>query len=195
MLLRRHGRSRLLAGAAPEDWLKKSHAAAASAPAGSPKQQIGDYYRAAMDLKRLDALGIEPLQADLAQLATLDSPRALGVFAARLEAAYGGASPLVALSATDAKDVGRTLLVFHPGLLILDQDDYAKPESERVRSLYTAYITAMFRQLGDPAERAAEGARTVHPIDMRCSARHAEARGTEMNVGSRSTYPRWHQPS
>ncbi len=145
-------------------------AAAASAPAGSPKQQIGDYYRAAMDLKRLDALGIEPLQADLAQLATLDSPRALGVFAARLEAAYGGASPLVALSATDAKDVGRTLLVFHPGLLILDQDDYAKPEGERVRSLYIAYITAMFRQLGDPAERAAEGARTVLSIETELAA-------------------------
>jgi hypothetical protein len=36
------------------------------APKGSPAQQVGDYYRAALDTPQRDAAGLQPLQADLA---------------------------------------------------------------------------------------------------------------------------------
>ena len=35
------------------------------APKGSPAQQVGDYYRAALDMRQRDAAGLQPLQADL----------------------------------------------------------------------------------------------------------------------------------
>lgn len=47
----------------------KDAAAATDAPPGSPRRQVGDFYRAAMDTARRDALGLQPLAADLQRIA------------------------------------------------------------------------------------------------------------------------------
>jgi putative endopeptidase len=43
--------------------LIKDSAATQAAP-GTPRQQIGDYWRAAMDVKRIDEAGLKPLESD-----------------------------------------------------------------------------------------------------------------------------------
>lgn len=146
-------------------------AAVAAAP-GSPRQQIGDYWRAAMDIERLDQLGLEPLQADLDRVATLalPGPAALGALSARLQLAYG-VSPLVNMVvATDARNSSANLLMIVAGQQSLDLEDYAKPEGQRVRDLYLAYITRLFQGMGMSAETAAAGARTVLAIETGISA-------------------------
>ena len=70
-------------------------AAAPGAPQGSPQQQVGDFYRAALDLERRDARGLQPLADDLQRIAKArGTPSEWGGLAGRLQDAYGG-SPLI----------------------------------------------------------------------------------------------------
>jgi hypothetical protein len=147
-------------------------AAAANAPPGSPRQQIGDYWRAAMDLKRLDELGIKPLQGDLDRIAALTLPgsTALGELSGRLQIGYGF-SPLVIVGVdTDAKNSSAYLLTISAGQQWLDRDEYAKPDRQRVRDLYLAYISSMMRSAGLSAQDAESAARTVLSIETEISA-------------------------
>ncbi len=152
--------------------LIKAAAATQGAP-GSARQQIGDYWRAAMDDKRLDEVGLKPLQADMDQVAALQQDgaiEALGRLSGRLQMAYG-VSPLVnAVVITDAKNSSANLLVIVAGQQALDLDDYAKPENQRVRDLYLDYIAKMFQSTGMAASDAAAAARTVLAIETEVSA-------------------------
>lgn len=140
-------------------------AANSQSPQGSAKQQVGDYYRAAMDTQRLDALGLQPLQADLARLKDTDGPAALGAFSARLEVGYG-ISPLVnAFTSTDAKDSKSTLLVIHPGMQPLEREEYVDADRQPLRDVYRSYIARMLQSVGDSAQDAATHARTILAIE------------------------------
>ena len=141
--------------------------AANSAPGSTtgPRQQIGDFYRAASDDARRDALGLQPLAADFAQIARIDGPAALGRFHARLSLALGG-SPLVNLAVgTDRKDSSRMALYVASGALPLRRDEYLEPASAGVRALYQAHVASMLRAAGDAAEQADQQARTVLALE------------------------------
>jgi putative endopeptidase len=148
-------------------------AAATQAAPGSPRQQVGDYWRAAMDVKRIDEVGLKPLEADLKRIKSFalpGSPAALGELSARLELGFG-ISPLVNAFATpDAKDSTTYLLIIIAGQQALTQDEYAKADGQRVRELYVEYITRMFQRTGDSAQTAAAKARTVLSIESEISA-------------------------
>lgn len=136
-----------------------------SAAKGSPEQQVGDYYRAAMDTQRLDALGLQPIQADLDAAARASGPADLGRLSARLQST-AQLSPLVnVLTMTDMKDSTRTLLVVHPGGPQLEQEQYTDPASQKIRDLYVDYITRVYRQLGDAADVAAAKAKLILAIE------------------------------
>jgi putative endopeptidase len=148
-------------------------AAATQAEPGSPRQQIGDYWRAAMDLKRLDDLGLKPLQADLDRVNALSLPGTaapLGELSARLQLAYG-VSPLVnAFVSTDLKDSQSNLLLLVAGQQSLTPDEYAKPEGQRVRDLYLTYISRMLQSTGLAPAEADAGARAVLAMETEISA-------------------------
>jgi putative endopeptidase len=152
--------------------LIKESAAATGAP-GSPRQQIGDSWLAAMDLKRLDQVGLKPLQADLDRVAALSLPgasAALGDLSGRLQLAYGISPLLNVVVATDAKNSSANLLMIIAGQQSLGLDEYAKPESQPVRDLYLAYIAGMFQSTGMQAPAAEAAARTVLAIETEISA-------------------------
>lgn len=134
------------------------------------QQQVGDFYRAAMDTERLDALGIEPLKADLTAIGRVEGPAALGVLVAQLQSGFG-ASPLInATVGADEKQSDTNVLKLFPGIRALNQDEYAKPEGQVVRDLYLDYIASMFRTLGDSPEQAQANARTVLAIETELAA-------------------------
>lgn len=136
-----------------------------SAPTGSPEQQVGDYYRAAMDTPRQDALGLKPIQADLDWAARAAGPAELARLSARLQSSTQY-SPLVnVLAMTDLKDSRLTRLVLHPGGAELEQDQYTDPASQKIRDLYVQYVTAVYRQLGDAPEVAAAKGRLILAIE------------------------------
>lgn len=135
--------------------LIKEAAASAGAPKGSAVQLVGDYYKAAMDNKRRQAVGLKPLEADLQRIASAGgTPADFGRLAARLHDAVGG-SPLVMVGAMpDAKDSSTGVMMLGPGAQLLEQDEYARPEHQKLRHLYSMYIVAMLNGMGVPIDDA-----------------------------------------
>lgn len=137
--------------------LIKEAAATTGAPQGSPSQQVGDFYKAATDLARRDALGLLPLAPDLKRIqASGGTPADLGALAGRLQDGYG-ASPLInAFAMPDAKDSSTAVLVLAPGAQVLEQDEYAKAEAQPLRDIYRRHIVSMLVAAGE-SEAAASG--------------------------------------
>jgi putative endopeptidase len=141
---------------------------AAKAPEGSQnlsRQQIGDFYRAAMDLPRLDALGLQPINRDLERIANANSPAEVAALSARLQLGFGVSPLLNGFTGADPKQSSMTVLTLYPGLQTLDQDDYATPAGKRVRDLYRAYMVQMFQTQGDTEISANTNARTVISLE------------------------------
>lgn len=128
---------------------------------GSPAQQVGDYYRAALDMRQRDAAGLQPIQADLDTAARASGPADLARLSLRLQAS-AGTSPLLNLaSIADMKDSSRTLLFVGMGTLQLTKDQYSDPAAQKIRELYVGYIAQVHRQLGDAPDVADAKARTI----------------------------------
>lgn len=138
---------------------------------GSPAQQVGDYYRAMLDMRQRDAAGLQPLQADLDAAARASGAVDVARLSLRLQASTGS-SPLWNLVVVpDLKDSRRTQLSLQFGDLQLPQDQYRDPASQKIRDAYVAYITRMHQQLGDAPEVAAAKARTILALETALAAK------------------------
>jgi putative endopeptidase len=127
---------------------------------GSPEQQVGDYYRAAMNTARQDQLGLDPLKIDLVQGQAASSPVDLARFSAD-QLKKGGAPLLIGWPVTDIKDNTRMVLALMPGGPQLEQTQYTDPTAQRIRDLYLDYITRMLRQTGESDDVAAQHAKSI----------------------------------
>jgi len=127
---------------------------------GSPEQQVGDYYRAAMNTARQDQLGLDPLKADLMQAGAASSPVELARFSAD-QLKKGGAPLVLGWPMTDIKDNTRMVLMLFPGGPQLEQTQYTDPAAQRIRDLYLDYIARMLRQSGESEELAAQHAKAI----------------------------------
>ena len=151
--------------------LIKEAAATTDAPKGSARQQVGDFYKAAMDNARRDALGLKPLEADMQRIAAAGgTPADYGRLAARLQVAVGG-SPLIMVGAMpDAKDSSTGVMVLAPGAQLLEQDEYAQPEHQKLRNLYRMYIVAMLHGIGEPIDAAKTQAAKIVTMEKQAAA-------------------------
>jgi putative endopeptidase len=129
-------------------------AAAAHGPAGTPEQQIGDYYAAYMDQDAIEAKGLEPARADLARIAAADTRAAL----AHLFGEPGFASLFDVQLPADFKNPDRYCVFISEATLGLpDRDYYLKddPQLVQLRAAYVAYIAQMLT-LGGVTDAAAK---------------------------------------
>jgi len=151
--------------------LIKEAAASADAPKGSVRQQVGDFYKAAMDSDRRAAVGLQPLQADLQRVAAATgTPADYGALSAQVQDAYGGSPLINAIAMPDAKDSSTYVLVLAPGAQILEQDEYAKPEYQKLRDKYRQYIVAMLNGAGDTVDVAKLHAAKILALESRIAA-------------------------
>jgi putative endopeptidase len=151
--------------------LIRDAATATGAPKGSPKQQVGDFFKAATNLAQRDALGLRPMAADLQRIAAATgTPSDYGTLAGRLQDAYGSSPLLNALAMPDAKNSSTYVLVLVPGSQMLEQDEYAKPDSQRLRETYRQYIAALLAAAGDAPELAANQASRIVALETRSAA-------------------------
>ncbi|TXH92086.1 MAG: M13 family peptidase [Pseudomonas sp.] len=149
----------------------KAAAAATDAPKGSVRQQVGDFYKAAMDSHRRAALGLQPLQADLQRVAAATgTPADYGALSARVQDAYGGSPLINAIAMPDAKDSSTYVLVLAPGAQMLEQDEYARPEYQKLREKYRLYIVAMLNGAGDTVDAANLHAAKILALESRMAA-------------------------
>ena len=136
---------------------------------GSDMQMIGDFYASCMDEAAIERAGTKPLDAMFKQLAKLktaaDVKREVAVFhKAGFPAMFrlaGGA---------DAKDSNMVIVNAGQGGLSLPNSDYYTkndPKSVEIRTKFVAYVTNMFKLLGDSPEASAANAKTVMDMQMR----------------------------
>lgn len=144
---------------------------AAGAPKGSPRQQVGDFYKAAMDLERRRALGLSPIAADLKQVAqSKGTPADYGSSSGLLQDRYGSSPLINALAMPDAKDSSTYVLVLAPGAQMLEQDEYAKPEGQRLREIYRQYMVSLLNGAGDSVDEAGNHAARILALESRMAA-------------------------
>ncbi|MGE0314503.1 MAG: M13 family metallopeptidase [Lautropia sp.] len=132
---------------------------------GRARRQIGDFYLAATDMARQDALGLEPVAADLHRVAEVEGPAGLGAQSARLQLAYGASPLLNAGVLPDPKRSDVNVLVVVPGAITLGRDEYLEPAGQRVRTLYLEYVRTLFERAGDASEAATTAAQVVLSIE------------------------------
>ncbi|MGH3868488.1 MAG: M13 family metallopeptidase [Pseudonocardiaceae bacterium] len=127
--------------------------------AGSPDQQIGDYYASFMDTARLDALGAAPLKASLDRIDALASPTDLVRYFGG-SAATGTPSPIALSIDQDAKNASAYLPdVSQSGLTLPDRDYYLKsdPQFVTTRDQLRVYTARMLGLAGIANPDAAAG--------------------------------------
>lgn len=135
-----------------------------------PRRQVGDFFRAAMDLDRLDALGLEPMSADLARVAAVGSAADVGRAVARHQLNYDGSVLLVAGVAPDRRDSSVNALYFGPGARTLDRQESLDDAAGEVRRQFRDHVAAILRLGGDDEETAGRGADVVLAFERQLAA-------------------------
>ncbi len=125
-------------------------AAQTPGPPGSPLRQIGDFYRSAMDVARLGALGAAPVRAQLDRFSAIKSREAFAFEAGRLTSLIAG-GPFGNSIIVDATD-SRRLLVEIPqgGIMLPNRDYYLNTDAASVdlRQRYELYLARLFALAG-----------------------------------------------
>lgn len=128
--------------------------------------RIADFYAAAMDVERVDRLGVEPIWPYLQEIDTLASPAEVMAYLAREH--RGGRAPLFAIEVrTPAKGEGEAILALRPVALGLPEaQSYSatSPAAKGLLSDYEAHVSrslqlARISKIG--AQTAAESVRAI----------------------------------
>ncbi len=147
---------------------------------GSPEQMVGDYYRAAFDMKTRNALGMRPLQPLFKDIDAIQSKKELLDCIAHLHvlgiSAFWGAG----VDQDSKKSTEYIVHLVQDGLGLPDRDYYLedKPEQKRVRDAYVAHIEKLLHIAGTaPAE-----AKHVREIVMDIETKLAQASMTKEDL-------------
>jgi len=120
--------------------------ALAGGAAGSNQQKIADYYNSYLDQAAIDARGLEPIQAELAQIEALRTHEE----AVRLIATPGIAvnSPIVIFVGLDERNPNRYIAnMSHAGLGLPEREYYRRTDGV-FPGLRTSYVAHIERSLG-----------------------------------------------
>jgi putative endopeptidase len=142
--------------------------AAVPAPGRSAiEQKIGDYYASCMDEKAIEARGLSAFEEDLRRISGLKDKAGLAPVVAHLHTQ--GLEALFEFSSVqDARSSSRVIASARQGGMGLpSQEAYfaEDPKSVEIREKYVVYLRQILEQLGEPAERAAAGARAVMAVE------------------------------
>jgi putative endopeptidase len=136
-------------------------------PRNSPARLTGDFYAACMDVPRLNAQGLRPLQSELGPIERLRTVTEIVTEMIHLQA-IDIAAPLVIAPRQDIHNTQRTIAdVVVGGLGMPDRDYYlrAEPRFKTTRDQYELYIHRLFVLAGAPAADAARGVMAVMRIE------------------------------
>ena len=134
--------------------------------AGSDAQRIGDFYASFMDEKKVDALGLAPLNAELAAIAAIQSRAELPAMMARL-GRLGVALPYDFGIHQDAKDSTKYVAdISQGGLGLPDRDYYLKKDDAKLADAlakYGVYVEKMLALAG--SKTAAADAKAIVALE------------------------------
>jgi putative endopeptidase len=131
--------------------------------------KLRDFYRTAMDEKKIEKQGLAPLRDELQRIAEIETTEDLVNVLAHLRTI--GVSPLFHVSVSlDAKDSTHyAVQLWQGGLGMPDRDYYLsdKPDSKRIREQYQEYVAGTLKPLGDSDETATKNAKTILNIETK----------------------------
>lgn len=167
---------RWAAGEANKDQLKiiLEAAAATKAQKGSINQLTGDFYASCMDEARIDRLGVEPIEPQLADIANLRDSAGVQREIQRLHA-MNVSVPFNVYGLSDDRNPNEVIVqVDASGLGLPDRDYYFKKEArfQEARTKYVAHVQKMFELAGYNANDAKAAAQTVMRMETSL-ARHS----------------------
>ena len=157
-----------------------------SAPEGSNKRKIGDFYATGMDSVAIEAMGWQPIAGDLNRIDAMKDSKDVETELALLHAM--NVQPVFGFgSEQDPKNSVEEIGRIHQGGLGLPDRDYyfaADERSKKIREEYVAHMTAMFKLVGDDDSTAASEARSVMTSETRlakASRRRVDLRDPDKN--------------
>ncbi len=145
--------------------LVEEAAADKSAPAGSVKRRVGDFYAAAMDSLTIEKLGYSPIKADIARIKKIkDLAGVIDEVVSMRTSGMGG--PMFSFGvAQDRKNVDKYLpSLGQGGTTLPDRDYYLNDDarSVKIREAYMTYMTTLFGLTGStPADAKAKAERVM----------------------------------
>ena len=115
---------------------------------------VGDFYKAAMDEARVDALDAKPLEADLAAIRAADTGVALARLMGKANASFNGSLFSFGIQ-NDAKSPNRyAIYLGQDGLGLPDRDYYLKYGFAEQKGKYEAYVAQMLKAANWPDAEA-----------------------------------------
>ena len=144
-------------------------AADTTAPQGSERRKVGDFFAAGMDEPRIEAEGARPLEPLLARIAAIRDRRALATAIAFLQEVGADAAFQLEVGPDDRNSARNIPQLSQGGLGLPDRDYYLEKDaaSAKLRRAYAAHVERMFRLLGDPASAARRQAQAVLRLETR----------------------------
>lgn len=129
-------------------------------------QKIGDLYTSFMDEKARDALGLKPLQGEMARIAALKDKQQIPALIAHYNH-IGVTTPYDLQIHQDAKDATRYVAdLVQSGLGLPDRDYYLKDEDARLKDIRTKYQAHVEKSLAMAGvKNPAEGARDILALE------------------------------
>jgi len=143
---------------------------AQGADPGTEERKLGDLYASFMDTERIEALGWEPIRAELAEIATIeDIPSFLRALGALERQGVGGF--LAAFVDNDPGDPERYLVFLEQaGLGLPDESYYREEKFADVREAYLAYLERMLTLAG--FDKAAKRASRILELETAIASHH-----------------------
>ena len=142
------------------------------APAGTPEQQIGDYFKSFMDEPALRAKGISALKADLEWIAAIDKRDGIIDAFGRSRLLQSNA-PFASWVEPDRRNSDRHMLnVMHAGLGLPDRSYYLEDTFKQVLTAYEAHIATMLGFTGLNAAAAKRSAASIVALETAMAKLH-----------------------
>jgi putative endopeptidase len=141
-----------------------------TAPAGSVKRRVGDFYAAALDSLTVEKLGMEPIRADLRRAGEVRTPvQVLDEIAYQRLQAVG--NPAFNLSVgQDRKQPNKNVVqIGQGGLSLPDRDYYLKTDarSKKYQEALHTYMVTLFSLSGNPDGEARKKAEAVFNLEKK----------------------------
>ena len=147
-------------------------AARADSTAGSDEQRIGDLFASFVNTEQIEALGVEPVRAELEAVLAAQSPLELLV-ASAAQRRVGLDGPLELFIYQDLADSTRYTVYFaQAGLTLPNRDYYSRSDAEfvQIREALPAYAQKLF-ELAEVENAEARG-RAVLAVETQLAAHH-----------------------
>jgi putative endopeptidase len=145
--------------------LLEEAAADESAPAHSPRREVGDFFASAMNTNRIEELGFEPLREDFARIEALSSSAEMMRLVAALQLDGTGVMFRSSVSTDDKNSAVYAFELGQGGLGLPDRDYYLAPSFAKQRAAYVDHISKMLAMSGTAPDAANAGAEKILDLE------------------------------